>query len=153
LQRDCNVLEPGFLHMGEGRRHASAAGEAIDETRAAFVSAVCCGDADAAASVYADSATLLAPSAEVMHGRDEIAAFWQAGIDAGISRVELEALLVEHHDGVTYEVGRYALRLESPEGSTVVDRGKYALVHELQPDGSWLRAVETLNPDATSSPS
>ena len=135
--------------MGEGRSNASAAGEAIAENRAAFVSAVCCGDATAAAAVYSDSARLLAPSAELMQGRDEIAAFWQAGIDAGISRVELEALQVEHHGAVAYEVGRYALRLESPEGTTVVDRGKYALVHERQPDGSWLRAVETFNPDAS----
>ena len=137
--------------MGEGRSNVSAAGEAIAETRAAFVSAVCCGDAAAAAAVYAASARLLAPSAELMQGREEIAAFWQAGIDAGISKVELEALQVEHHDGVAYEVGRYALRLESPEGATVVDRGKYALVHERQPDGSWLRAVETFNPDASGS--
>lgn len=139
--------------MGEPRSDAGAAGEAIAQTRAAFVSAVCCGDATAAAAVYADGARLLAPSAELIQGREDIAAFWQAGIDAGISRVELEALQLERHGRVAYEVGRYALRLELAEGATVVDRGKYALVHERQPDGSWLRAVETFNPDATSSTS
>ena len=134
--------------MGERRRDVGAVGEAIAETRAAFVSAVCCGDATAAAAVYADGARLLAPSAELMQGREEIARFWQAGIDAGISRVELEALQLERHGTVAYEVGRYALRLQSTEGVTIVDRGKYALVHERQPDGTWLRAVETFNPDA-----
>ena len=137
--------------MGE-RPGDHAAGEAIAESRDAFVSAMCCGDANAAATVYADSARLLAPSAELIQGRKEITAFWQAGIEAGISSVELEALEIEHHGGFAYEVGRYALRLEPPEGITVVDRGKYALVHEQQADGRWLRAVETFNPDAPSAP-
>jgi ketosteroid isomerase-like protein len=134
--------------MGDRRTDITAAGEAIAETRAAFVTALRCGDATAASALYADRAKLLAPSAELMRGREEIAAFWQAGIDAGISKVELEALQVEHNGGVAYEVGRYALRLQSPEGGTVVDRGKYALVHEQQPDGRWLRAVETFSPEA-----
>ena len=35
-------------------------------------------------------------------------------------------------DGVGYEIGRYALCLETVDGVPVVERGKYVLVHERQ---------------------
>jgi ketosteroid isomerase-like protein len=133
--------------MDERSRDSRVEG-AIAETRAAFAAALRRGDARAASAVYADEATLLPPSAELMHGRPAIEAFWQAGVEAGISEVELEALELERRDGLAYEIGRYALWLEPAEGGTVVDRGKYVLVHERQADGSWQWAVEMFNPDA-----
>jgi ketosteroid isomerase-like protein len=133
--------------MNERGREVEALAKAIAATRAAFVDALQSGDAFAAAALYDEHARLLAPSAELIQGPNEIAAFWQAGIDSGISEVEIESLQLERHGGVAYEIGRYALRLEVAEGVIVVDRGKYALVHERQDDGRWLRAVETFNPD------
>ena len=132
----------------DGRRHDGRLDEALAKARAAFVAALRRGDAKAASAVYAEDARLLAPSAERMEGRPAIEAFWRAGIETGVAEVELEALELERHDSIAYEIGRYALRLRPLEGSTVVDRGKYVLVHARQPDGTWLRAVETFNPDA-----
>jgi ketosteroid isomerase-like protein len=120
----------------------------IDTARSAFVTALQSGDARAAAALYADDARLLAPSAGLIEGRAAIAAFWQAGIGAGIAEVELEKLETERDGSVAWEIGRYALRLEPAEGASVVDRGKYVLVHRRQDDGSWLRAVEMFNPDS-----
>lgn len=120
---------------------------AIDATRAAFVSALESGDARAASALYTHDARLLPPSAELLQGREAIEAFWQAGIDAGISAVELETLLLERHEPVAYEISRYALRLRPPEGGTLVDRGKYVLLHRRLADGSWRRAVEMFSPD------
>jgi ketosteroid isomerase-like protein len=134
--------------MGEHPREARLLDDAVAATRAAFVAALQGGDAGAAAAVYADTARLLAPSAELIRGRSAIEAFWRTGLEAGIVGVELEALELERNDDVAYELGRYALRLEPLDGGAVVDRGKYALVHERQADGSWKRAVETFNPDA-----
>ena len=121
---------------------------ATAEARDAFVAALEEGDAEAASRVYTDNATLLPPSAELIEGRAAIEAFWKAGLEAGITEVELEALELERQDGVAYEIGRYELRLAPAEGSTVVDRGKYVLVHERQTDGSWRWAVEMFNPDS-----
>jgi ketosteroid isomerase-like protein len=123
-------------------------GEAIAKTRAEFVAALLSGDAAAASAVYADDAQLLAPSAELIAGREGIAAFWRAGLDAGIAGVELEELTLDGGESVAWEIGSYALRLDPAEGGPVVDRGKYVLVHERQEDGSWRRAVEMFNPDA-----
>ena len=121
---------------------------AIGATRAAFVTALSRADAQAAAAVYADNARLLPPSAELITGRNAIEAFWGAGLEAGISEVELDAVELERLEGVAYEIGRYSLRLRPADGGTVVDRGKYVLVLELQRNGSWLRAVEMFSPDA-----
>lgn len=122
--------------------------DAIGAMRAAFVAALREGDAAAAAAVYSDDASLLPPSAEPLKGREAIAAFWRAGVDAGISDVELDALELERVDGLAYEIGRYALRLQPAGGATVVDRGSYVLVHARQTDGSWRRAVEMFSPKA-----
>lgn len=122
---------------------------ATAEATAAFAAALAEGDVGAAARAYTLDARLLAPSAEVFHGRGAIAAFWRAGLDSGVAAVDLEPLELEPHDGLAYETGRYTLRLNPDEGDAVVDRGTYLLVHERQPDGTWRRAAETFNPDAT----
>jgi len=122
--------------------------DVIDASRAAFAAALRGGDAAAAAAVYSEDASLLPPSAEPLKGRDAITAFWRAGVEAGISDVELDALELERVGGLAYEIGRYALRLRPAGGATVVDRGSYVLVHAQQTDGSWRRAVEMFSPDA-----
>lgn len=123
--------------------------DAFAETRAAFIAALSDGDATAASAVYADDAILLPPAAEPLHGRKAIEAFWSAGVEAGISEVELVALELEREGGLAYEIGSYALRLQPVDSATVVDRGKYLLVHARQADGTWRRAAEMLSPDAT----
>jgi len=133
--------------MGGSRRSSGAEG-ATAGARAAFMSAVRRGDARAASSVYTDEARLVAPSAELIRGRRAIEAFWQAGVGAGLCGIELETIELAQVGRLAYEIGRYALRLRPADGGSVVDRGKYLLVHERQPDGSWLRAVEMFNPDA-----
>lgn len=123
---------------------------AIGASRAAFTAALRGGDAAAVGAVYTDDASLLPPSTEPLKGREAITAFWRAGVEAGISEVELDAVELERVDGFAYEVGRYALRLQPVGGSTVVDRGSYVLVYAQQVDGSWCRAVEMFSPDAPS---
>ena len=121
--------------------------DGIEQARAAFVGALNQGDARTAAAAYAEDARLLAPSAELLEGRAAIEAFWAAGVAAGVSAVELEAVELAGSDGFAYEIGRYALRVQPLGGETVVDRGKYLLVHARQADGTWRRAVEMFNPD------
>jgi ketosteroid isomerase-like protein len=123
---------------------------ATAEARTAFTAALRNGDAKAASRVYAAGAKLLAPSSATMEGREAIEAFWQTGVEAGVSEVELEVLELECRTGLAYEIGRYALHLHA-DGSTVVDRGKYLLVLAQQEDGTWRRAVEMFNPDSTDS--
>lgn len=117
------------------------------EAGTAFVAAIAAGDAQAAAGPYSRSARLLAPAIDPIEGRTAIAEFWRAGIDAGIRDVARVPLRLEHHGSVAFEFGRYEIRVDPSDGSPLVDRGRYLLVHELQDDGSWQWAVEMFTPD------
>jgi len=119
---------------------------AIAETSAAFASALERGDAGAAAKAYTERATLLPPATELVQGREAIEAFWTAGIATGIRSIVLETVEVASHGRSAHEIGRYVLELVSRDGGVIVDRGNYLLVHELQNDGTWLRAAEMFTP-------
>ncbi len=121
----------------------------IAAARAAFTAALQRGDHATAAGFYTADARLLAPSAELLTGRDAVARFWQAGIEAGVEDIELncDEIELEGAGGLAYEIGHYVLRLHPSGGPQVTDRGKYLLVHRRERDGAWRRAVETFNPD------
>lgn len=119
----------------------------IDRDRLAFQAALRAGDAASAAEIYSDDATLLAPLADLVHGRPAIERFWRSGLDAGIEDVELEVLSLEPGGDVAVEIGQYALRLASEGGITVIDRGRYLTVLRIGSDGRWRRAVEMFSPD------
>jgi ketosteroid isomerase-like protein len=120
--------------------------QAIADSKAVFVAGLKSGDPALASTAYAEDARMLMPSTEPVVGREAIAAYWSAGVEAGISDVELHSLELKGNGGLAYEIGRYSLSLCTDEGP-VVDRGNYVLVHRRQEDGSWLRAVEMFNPD------
>jgi ketosteroid isomerase-like protein len=120
--------------------------ESIAANRNLFADAVRRGDAQTAASVYSADARLLPPSTSPMVGRDEIQAYWQAGIDAGVAEIALSASDVDQNEGLAYETGSYFIRLAGSDGARVVERGHYVQVYQRQADGSWQRAVEIFSP-------
>ncbi len=105
-------------------------------------------DATSAAATYAEDARLLPPLVDLIEGRDQILAFWQAGVDSGITRVDLEALDCKELGALAYELGRYSISTDAAEPGTtrVVERGRYITVHQLI-DGHWQRAVEMFTSD------
>jgi ketosteroid isomerase-like protein len=121
----------------------------IDAARAAFVEAIRHGDPAVIAGLYGDEARLVAPETEVIRGRDNVAAFWQAGVDTGVAEIELEPEDVEVMSTLAWEVGGYALRLEPTGQAPIVDRGRYLLVYA-RDGGGWRRAAEMFSPVAQS---
>lgn len=124
----------------------SSARDALAANRDVFVAAMKRRDPDGACSVYAADAYLLPPAAGLVRGRAEICSFWRAGLDSGIADIVLDASVVDDHDGLAFEIGRYTLRLEPADAVAFVERGNYVHVHQRQPDGSWQRAVEMFSP-------
>ena len=119
----------------------------VKDSNDAFTAALAAGDADAVAAVYSDGARLLAPGAELLSGSEEIAGFWQAGIDAGIRGADLTTLTVDEHDDVAIEVGRYKLRIQPTGADAVTDTGKYIVVHRRTESGDWRWDLDIFNSD------
>jgi ketosteroid isomerase-like protein len=122
--------------------------QALADTRARFVAALGRADTEALAAHYTSDATLLPPAAAPINGREAIRRFWQAGLDAGIVAIRLDAAELDHEIRLAYELGGYELRLDPVGATTLVDRGNYLLVHSRQDDGSWRRRVEIFTPAA-----
>jgi uncharacterized protein (TIGR02246 family) len=123
-------------------------GDAVAANNRRLAAAAATGDAGAMASVYEDEARLLPPNADAIRGRDDIGSYWEAGIEMGLRRLELETLELQHTDGLAVEVGRCTYLMDSDDGKAPAETGKYVVVHRRQPDGSWRRAVEIFNWDA-----
>ena len=119
---------------------------ALAEARAACVTALQHGDTHALAAAYTADATLLPPATEPIRGREAIRRFWQAGLDAGIVAIRLEAATVDEDARLAYEFGSYEIHLEPAGSKPIVDRGSYVLVHARQRDSNWRRRVEIFTP-------
>jgi uncharacterized protein (TIGR02246 family) len=119
---------------------------ALAETRARFVAALSRADTEALAALYTADATLLPPAATPISGREAIRRFWQAGLDAGIVAIRLEATRLDHDNRLAYEFGSYELRLEPAASKAIVDSGSYVVVHLQQNDRTWRRRVEIFTP-------
>lgn len=118
----------------------------IDAARAAFVEAVRRHEPATIAGLYSARARVVAPGAEVLRGRDDVAAFWGAGIETGMTDVELVPEDVELLPSIAMEVGRYTLRVEPDPGVKLIEGGRYLLLYRLD-DGRWVRAAEMFAPD------
>lgn len=121
---------------------------AADAARGRFEAAIRERDAAGASTSYADAARLVAPSADLIEGREAIESFWRAGLEAGIHAVERVTVGFDARGSVAYETGRYAIHVAATtDGASVVDRGAYLLVHERTPSGGWAWALEAFTPE------
>lgn len=117
----------------------------IDASTERFLQELARGDAAAAASIYDEHAILLPPTGEVVRGRKAIESFWQSGIEVGVRTIELEPHERGEAGRLVYEIGRYRMVMQAVEDQPALEHGAYVVLHRQEPDGSWLRAVDTFN--------
>jgi uncharacterized protein (TIGR02246 family) len=98
-----------------------------------FMAAVGQQDAAALAALYTKGGQLLPPNSDFVTGREAIQGVWQAVMDMGILRAEMEIVEVEDHGKTAIEVSRYTLYAE---GDVVADKGKYIVVWKKK-KGAW----------------
>jgi uncharacterized protein (TIGR02246 family) len=97
------------------------------------------GDAVALAALYADDALLLPPDGGIVAGHDAILAFWQDGIESGVSFEVVESSASADNG---YVVGRFMMEANA---TAPADSGKYVLCLERQPDGAWRVVADIWN--------
>ena len=120
-------------------------GAIVTERNAAFMAAIAAGDGATAAANYMEDATMMPPGAAAVQGREAIGQFWQAGISAGIARVELAPGEVIGASADTI-LERSTARIFNAAGD-VIDQGKYVVVWRKVGD-QWLMAWDIWNSDA-----
>jgi uncharacterized protein (TIGR02246 family) len=107
--------------------------QAIESVNESLMAAFQRGDSAGLAALYADDGQLLPPNSEALSGRDAIQAYWQEGMDAGVTIAKLETLELEGFGDTAYEVGWYALY---GGGNQLFDQGKFVVIWK-KADGQW----------------
>jgi ketosteroid isomerase-like protein len=91
---------------------------------------------------YAEEAQVLPQDHPGLSGKRPITDFWQGMFDSGLRNAFLEITQVGVSGDLAYEVGKYTLVI-GPAGSRETQTyGKYLVVHERQPGGTWRAIVD-----------
>lgn len=97
----------------------------IEEMNSKFIDVFRSGNADDLASFYTADAQLMVPGAPSMSGIDNIVAYWQGAINAGINNVKLETTDVSGCGNEVIEYGKYTIFAGD---NFAVDNGKYIVI-------------------------
>lgn len=117
---------------------ASATMEELGQMNRDFAAALIAGDAEAAANLYDENASLLPPNEPIVTGRSNIQAYWQAGIDAGIIGAEVKTIDAKSDGNLAYEIGTFELKFKGENDSIIIDTGKYTEILERNAEGKWI---------------
>lgn len=98
------------------------------------------------AAMYTDDATVNPPNEPAVHGRKNIQAWAQKGIDQGMGALVLTPTESAISGSIAYEAGTYSMTITPPDGKPMQDRGKYVVVLK-QTGGKWLLAHDIFNSD------
>jgi ketosteroid isomerase-like protein len=112
----------------------------IEDADRAFESNSDRWDADGMGPLYTEDGQLLPPGADVVSGRDDIAAFWQGVLDMGVPNARLEPVKVEDDDDTATEIGRFTV---SDDDETVY-HGTFLVIWK-HDDGGWKRYRDIWN--------
>ena len=112
--------------------------EAINQLRDDYSAANNAGDAVATAGLFTDDAILMPPNEAAVVGKEAIQSNSQARFDEFKSEHGATSEEIELADQWAYGRGSYTLKLTpKAEGEALEDSGKYLVIVERQPDGSW----------------
>lgn len=128
---------------------ASASVEELGQMNRDFAKALTDHDAVAAANLYDVNASLLPPNEPVVTGRANIQQYWQGAIDAGVIDATVKTVDAKSDGNLGYEIGTYVLRLKGANGDTIVDKGKYTEILQLDSgSGKWISIYGMWSADA-----
>ena len=105
----------------------------IRESNKKFMEAFKNGDAAAVAARYTTDGRLLPPNSEMIQGHDAITAYWQAGMDAGLTEARFTTVSATAYGDIAYEVGLADVFVG--EGQ-LVDKSKFIVIWK-KVDGQW----------------
>tara|TARA_R110002096_G_scaffold85153_1_gene196105 strand:+ start:919 stop:1425 length:507 start_codon:yes stop_codon:yes gene_type:complete len=116
----------------------SATVEELGQMNRDFAKALTAKDAVAAAIVYDENASILPPNEPIVTGRDNIQAYWQGAIDAGIIDATVKTIDAKSNGNLGYEIGTFTMRFHGAKNDTITEVGKYTEILERNEEGKWI---------------
>lgn len=101
-----------------------------------FVTSFNTGNYDQVAALFAQDGAFMAPHYEPACGPKAVEHLLRQFGEAGYEDCRLETTRVEASGDLAMEMGRYSVGIRQPDGTVVVDRGKY--VRAWRRLGAWL---------------
>ena len=98
-------------------------------------------DAGSLSKLYTKDALVMAPTGPPVHGNLAIKAFWQAAMDKGLSKAELQTMDLEGDKEQLNEIGKYTLY---DKDNNILDIGKYLIIWKKE-NGKWLMSNDMFN--------
>lgn len=121
--------------------------QAIDSANAHFVAAMVNGDTAAMIANYADDAVVLGAGEKAARGRDAIVKSMGAVRETKVSAFALKTEDVIVSGEYAIETGAYDMTMRPKASAAMHDVGKYIVVWQHQPDGSWKIIRDIWNSD------
>jgi len=116
----------------------SATVEELGQMNRDFAKAMNAGDAHAAASLYAENASILPPNEPIITGRANIEAYMQGFLDAGYIEGSATTIDASSDGDLGYETGTFLLKLQGPEGTIINETIKFIELLERNEEGKWV---------------
>ncbi|SFZ93961.1 Ketosteroid isomerase homolog [Flaviramulus basaltis] len=122
----------------DAKVNVSATIEELGQMNRDFASALIAKDAQAAANLYDENASLLPPNKPIIRGRENINEYWQGAIDGGLIEASVKTIYAESDGDLGYEIGTFELKFQSENDSIIVDTGKYTEILKRNSEGKWI---------------
>ena len=121
---------------------------AINTLRDEYVAAENGGDSATLVTLWTDDGVLMPAHAPAANGKEAIQGFYQARFEQFTQELTVSSEELQVADQWAFDRGTYALTL-SPKagGEGTEDNGKYIVIVQRQPDGSWKFARLIWNSD------
>ena len=103
------------------------------------------GDPEAIANRYTADAKLMPPNSGIIEGKENIAAFWQGVMDAGVAKVELYSTDSNTYGDIALDIG--GAKLYTADGA-LIDEVKF-IVNYKKVDGKWMMHQDIWNSSTT----
>lgn len=102
-------------------------------------------DAALVVSYYDDAATVLPSGGAQVNGKEALLAFWQGGIDSGITDHKLELIDAQADGNLAFQRGHWSAAVVNAVGERQAFSGNVHLLYKKQADGNWKLLSHTWN--------
>ena len=120
-----------------GQAHAQSAQAEIEAVIGEFETAFNGKDAAAIAALYTEDAAIFPPDGPRIDGREGIGNYWRAGIDAGLTNLDLSATEIVDSGSFAYEVANFSFKAPAANGASTDVKGQYIVIWTKDSAGKW----------------